>query len=165
MKTIGSHPGANLFRLSIMCILIASMMMVFFSYVDDAEKALERTSVLQTKTIINSALAVVFASYAINSRLHELNDLNGANPFVFLKEYAMLPPAYVGELDHDLSVDQEPGWYYLSHRGMVVYKSLFNEFDSYFSIILNYQDKNQSGSFEPAEDRFQNLRFVKIAEM
>ena len=165
MKTIGSHPGANLFRLSIMCILIASMMMVFFSYVDDAEKALERTSVLQTKTIINSALAVVFASYAINSRLHELNDLNGANPFVFLKEYAMLPPAYVGELDHDLSVDQEPGWYYLSHRGIVVYKPLFIESDSYFSIVLNYQDKNQSGSFEPAEDRFQNLRFVKITEM
>jgi hypothetical protein len=165
MKTIGSHPGANLFRLSIMCVLIASMMMVFFSYVDDAEKALERTSVLQTKTIINSALAVVFASYAINSRLHELNDLNGANPFVFLKEYAMLPPAYVGELDHDLSVDQEPGWYYLSHRGIVVYKPLFIESDSYFSIVLNYQDNNQSGLFEPAVDSFQNLRFIKIAEM
>jgi hypothetical protein len=165
MKTIGSHPGANLFRLSIMCILIAIMMMVFFSYVEDAEKEFERISILQTKKIIDSSLTIVFASYAINSRLHELNDLNGANPFVFLKQYEMLPPAYVGELDHDLSADQAPGWYYLSHRRMVVYKPLFNEFDSYFSILLNYQDNNQSGSFEPAGDRFQSLRFVKIADI
>ena len=164
MNTLGSHPGAILFRLSLMIMLIVIMVMVFFSYVDNAEREFERKSVLQTKKIIDSALAVVFATYAVNNRLGELNDLDGGNPFVFLEEYEMLPPAYVGELDHDLSFDQEPGWYYLNHRGIVVYKSLFIESDNYFAIVLNYQDNNQSGLFEPAEDRFQNLQFVKIAE-
>lgn len=164
MSTLGSHPGAIVFRLSIMLILIAMLVSVFFSYFEDTERELEHASILQTKKIIDSALAVVFATYAIKGRLNDLNDLNGGNPFVFLKEYAMLPPAYAGELDHDLSFEQAPGWYYLSHRGIVVYKSLFIESDSYFAIVLNYQDNNQSGLFEPAEDRFQNLQFVKIAE-
>ena len=109
MNTIGSHPRAVLFRLSIMIILIAIMMVIFFSYVDDTERELERTSVLQTKKIIDSALAVVFATYAVRNRLHELNDLDGGNPFVFLKEYQMLPPAYVGEIDHDLSTGRGTG--------------------------------------------------------
>ena len=42
MNTIGSHPGAILFRLGIMVVLIAIMMMVFLSYVDETEKELEQ---------------------------------------------------------------------------------------------------------------------------
>ncbi len=139
-------------------------MVIFFSYVDDTERELERTSVQQTKKIIDSALAVVFATYAVRNRLYELNDLDGGNPFVFLKEYQMLPPAYVGEIDHDLSTDEVPGWYYLRHRRLVVYHSKFNELDSYFTIVLNYQDNDKSGSFEPATDKFENLQFVEVAE-
>ncbi len=164
MSTIGSHPGAVLFRLGIMIILIAIMMVIFLSYVDDTERELERTSVLQTKKIIDSALMVVFATYAARNRLHELNDLDGGNPFVFLKEYQMLPPAYVGESDHDLSADEVPGWYYLKHRRLVVYHSKFNERDSYFTIVLNYQDNDKTGSFEPATDKFESLQFVEVAE-
>jgi len=165
MNTLGSHPGAILFRLSLMIILIAIMMMTFFSYLDDTERALERTSVLQTKKIIDSALVVVFSTYAVNNRLHELNDLDGGNPFVFLQEYQMLPASYVGEIDHDLGLDEAPGWYYLSHRRVVFYNSYFNELDSYFRIVLNYQDNNQSRSFEPATDNFHNLQFIKMTEL
>ncbi|MBT8434592.1 MAG: hypothetical protein KJN95_08025 [Gammaproteobacteria bacterium] len=164
MNTLGSHPGASLFRLGVMIILIAIMMVIFFSYVDDTERELERTSVLQTKKVIDSALAVVFATYAVRNRLHELNDLDGGNPFVFLKEYQMLPPAYVGESDRDLSADEIPGWYYLKHRRQVVYHSKYTELDSYFTIVLNYQDKDKSGSFEPANDKFESLKFVAVAE-
>jgi hypothetical protein len=163
MNTIGSHPGAILFRLSIMVVLIAIMVSVFFSYVDDTERELERISVLQTKKIIDSSLAVVFSTYAVNNRLNELNELDGGNPFVYLAEYKMLPVAYVGVIDTDLNVDQAPGWYYLKHRRMIAYKSYFTGADSYFEIVLNYQDNNQSGSFEAASDKFQSLRFVKIA--
>lgn len=165
MNTIGSHPGAILFRLSIMVVLIAIMTVIFFSYVDDTKRELERASVLQTKKIIDSALAVVFATYATKNRLHELNDLDGGNPFVFLKEYQILPPAYVGESDHDLGIDEIPGWYYLTHRKLVVYHSYFSDLDSYYTIVLNYQDNDKSGTFEPATDKFQSLRFVKIAEL
>ncbi len=165
MNTIGSHPGAILFRLSIMVVLIAIMVSVFFSYLDDTERELERLSVLQTKKIIDSALAVVFSTYAVNNRLNELNELDGGNPFIYLAEYQMSPTAYVGETDRDLDADQTPGWYYLQHRRMVVYKSYFTGADSYFTIVLKYQDNNQSGSFEPASDKFQSLRFVKITDL
>ena len=165
MNTIGSHPGAILFRLSIMVVLIAIMVSVFFSYLDDTERELERISVLQTKKIIDSALAVVFATYAVNNRLNQLNELDGGNPFVFLAEYQMLPAAYVGEIDTDPGLDQAPGWYYLKHRGMVVYKSYFTGADSYFTTVLKYQDNNQSGSFEVASDRFQSLQFIKIVDL
>lgn len=162
MNTIGSHPGAILFRLSIMIILIAILMTVFFSYLEDAEEGLERSSILQTKRIIDSSLAVVFATYAVGGRLDELNDLRGGNPFVFLEEFRILPPGYVAAIDTDLDAGREPGWYYLSQRRLVAYKSLFTGADSYFKVVLNYDDLNQSGSFESQADRFRNLQFVKV---
>ena len=165
MSTIGSHPGAIVFRLSIMIILIVTLVSIFFSYLEDIEREFERTSILQTKKIIDSALAVVFATYAVNNRLNELNDLDGGNPFVHLAEYGILPTAYVGEIDHDPGKDQEPGWYYLTHRRILVYKSLFSDADHYFEIVLNYEDRNQSGSFEPASEKFNSLQFVRIAEL
>lgn len=165
MKTIGSHPGAILFRLGIMVVLIAIMVMVFLSYVEDTEKALERRSILQTKKVIDSSLAVVFATYAVAGRLDELNELDGGNPFVFLQEYNILPAAYAGEMDSDPGPGQTAGWYYLSHRRIVVYKSYFTGFDSYFAVQLNYEDSNQSGAFESRFDRFRNLKFVKLLEL
>jgi len=164
MNTIGSHPGAILFRLSIMVVLIAIMVVVFFSYLENAQKELERTSILQTKKIIDSSLAVVFATYAVSGRLNELNQLAGGNPFEFLREYQILPAAYVGELERDPDADLESGWYYLSHRGVVVYKSFFINSNIFFSVVLNYEDIDQSGSFDANIDRFKNLQFRKLAE-
>ncbi len=165
MNTLGSHPGAILFRFGVLVILILIMIMVFLSYAEDTQKEFERTSVLQTKKIIDSALAVVFATYAVNGKLNDLNELNGGNPFVFLKEYQMLPVSYQGEIDQDLSADLAPGWYYLKHRQRAVYKSRYIDRDSYFAVVLNYQDLNQSGSFEADSDKFQNLQFIKTAEI
>ena len=165
MNTIGSHPGAILFRLGIMIVLIAIMVMVFLSYVDETEKELERRSILQTKRIIDSSLAVVFATYAVEGRLDDLNELDGGNPFVFMREYKILPAAYAGEIDSDPGPQLTPGWYYLSHRRIVIYKSYFTGFDSYFAVELNYEDNNQSGAFESRLDRFQNLTFVKLLEL
>ena len=47
MKTLGSHPGAILFRLSVMVIIIAILMVVFFRHVDDAQVELERQLALR----------------------------------------------------------------------------------------------------------------------
>ncbi len=161
MNTLGSHPGAIVFRLSIMIILIAILTAVFFSYLEDTEKELERSSIMQTKRVIDSSLAVVFASYAVSGRLHELNDLHGANPFVFLEEFGILPPGYAGSLKTDPGSGTAPGWYYLEHRRVVVYKSRFIGSDSYYTVLLNYEDNNDSGFYEPNEDRFRNLVFVE----
>jgi len=161
MNTLGSHPGAIVFRLSIMVILIAILTSVFFSYLEDTEKEFERSSILQTKRVVESSLAVVFASYAVGGRLDELNDLHGANPFVFLKEFGIRLPAYAGLLASDPDGDTAPGWYYLEHRRVVVYRSRFIGGDSYFTVLLNYEDRNGSGSFEPNADRFRNLQFIE----
>jgi len=161
MKTIGSHPGASLFRLSLMIIIVAILVVIFFRYVDDAQLEIERQSVLQTKRIIDSTLAVVFARYAVNGRLDDLNQLRGGNPFAFLEDYQLLPASYVGELDGDLTNDQAPGWYYLRNRELVVYKSRFRDVDRYFSIILNFRDIDQNGKFESGHDQFTSLQFVR----
>lgn len=164
MNTLGSHPGAILFRLSGMIILIAVLTVIFFSYIDNTEKELERASIEQTRKIIDSALTVVFATYAVKGRLNELNDLDGSNPFVFLREYQMLPSTYQGEIDHDLSENTQPGWYYLKHRKRLGYVSRYLETNFFYSVILNYEDVNQSDRFESGIDKFQNLQFVKTGE-
>lgn len=164
MKTLGSHPGAILFRLGVMIILIAILMVVFFSHVEDTEKALERTSILQTKKVIDSSLAVVFATYAVEGRLQELDRLDGSNPFEFLKEYKISVPSYVGVIDSDPDSSLDAGWYYLGHRGLVLYKSRFVDSDEYFTVVLAYDDMDGSGSFDAKSDRFRGLRFNSLKE-
>jgi hypothetical protein len=147
-----------------MVVLIAIMVSVFFSYVDDTEREFERASIIQTKKIIDSSLAVIFATYAVNHRLDDLNELDGGNPFVFLEEYRLLPPGYRGELDTDLATGLAPGWYYLKHRGLVAYKSFFINTDSYFELVLDYEDVNLTGRFERKFDRFRNLYFAETTK-
>jgi hypothetical protein len=77
----------------------------------------------------------------------------------------MLPPAYIGEIGHDLTADMKPGWYYLRHRRLVAYKSFYTDSDSYYRIALHYQDKDLSGTFDSAHDRFDSLRFEKVLEI
>jgi hypothetical protein len=162
MKTIGSHPGAILFRMSIMVILIAILVVVFFSYINKAQEVTERAAISRTKGIIDSSIAVVFATYAAQAKLDKINSLDGANPFEFLREYMLLPSTYMGEIDHGLNDQMAPGWYYLIHRRRVVYKSHYLGSSFEFELVLNYDDVNQSGRFEPEFDVFDGLYFMKI---
>ncbi len=161
MNTIGSHPGAILFRLSIMIIVIAILVVIFFRYTDATQKELERQSIMQTKRIIDSSLAVVFASYAVKGRLNELNQVEGANPFTFLEQYSLLPAAYRGEIGHESLADLKPGWYYRRRTGNVIYMPRFLLDAEWYSLVLSYDDSNQSGRFESDHDRFKNLQFIK----
>jgi hypothetical protein len=161
MNTLGSHPGAILFRLSVMIIIIAILVVIFFRYSDSTQKELERQSVMQTKRIIDSSLAVVFASYAVKGRLNELNQIEGANPFVFLKEYSLLPAAYRGETGQSGLTGLDPGWYYSRVTGNVVYIPRFLDEVELYAVVLNYDDVNQSGRFDAGQDAFRNLQFIK----
>jgi len=165
MKTIGSHPGAILFRLGIMVILIAILVAVFFTYVADVQKNAERAAITRTKGLINSSLAVVFATYAVQSRMSELNDIDDANPFEFLREYQMLPATYAGEIEHALNDQLKPGWYYLKSRRQVTYKPRYLDEVFRFELKLSYQDKNDSGRFEPEIDTFQGIYFQRVAPL
>ncbi len=164
MNTIGSHPGAVRFRLAVMVIVIAILMLVFFSYLDGSARALERQSVLQTKRIIDSSLTVVFAEHAVRGELHKLDEVDGANPFEFLRQLAIPVPSYRGEIESELDADLAPGWYFQKHRARVAYKSHFGGKDSYFRVNLGYEDSNRSGRFESGFDRFRYLRFDEIPD-
>lgn len=162
MNTLGSHPGAILFRFTVMVIIILILIRIFLYYADGTQRTYEQNSILQTKRIVDSTLAVVFSTYAIDRRLGELNDLDGANPFVFLEAYQMLPPTYQGVIERDLDEPTlAPGWYFLKNRGLVAYKARFLDETSYFRVTLVYDDLDRSGRFEPASDRFRNLQFVR----
>ncbi len=161
MNTIGSHPGAILFRLSVMIIVIAILVVIFFRYTNDTQKAIERQSIMQTRRIIDSSLAVVFASYAVKGRLSELNQMEGANPFVFLEEFNLRPTTYRGEIAREDLAMLKPGWYYVQTTGNVVYVPRFLLDPEWYSLKLNFDDDNQSGLFESESDRFRNLQFVR----
>ena len=120
---------------------------------------------LRTKRVIDSSLALVFAEAAVNRQLNELALVAGGNPFEYMAQYDIAHPAYLGELDHDPTVDNIPGWYYLTHRRQVVYKARYLETDSYYEVILKFEDVNQSGSFEASTDKFRNLHFVRAANI
>lgn len=162
MKTIGSHPGAILFRLGLMVIVIAILVLAFFAYLEESEKVLEHNSVLQTKRVIESSLAVVFANHAVSGRLNELDEIDGANPFEMLQRLEIPTPGYRGVIERELGDDLAPGWYYQAHRGQVAYKPQFDGPNRYFRVVLDYEDKNRSGRFDYGVDRFRNLRFVAL---
>lgn len=164
MNTIGSHPGAIRFRLAVMVILVAILMLTFFSYLDGSAVALERQSVLQTKRIIDSALTVVFAEHAVRGELDRLERVDGANPFRFLEALEIPVPSYQGEIESELDEDLAPGWYYQKHRARVAYKSHFGGQDYYFRVNLGYEDNNRSSRFESGVDRFRYLRFDEVAD-
>ncbi|MEM7563459.1 MAG: hypothetical protein AAF353_10490 [Pseudomonadota bacterium] len=164
MNRIGSHPGAITFRLSVMVIIFLILLLVFLSYLEGTQKSIEQSSIQQTRRIIDSSLAVVFASYAVKGQLNELNQVAGGNPFFYLSSYNLLPANYVGARDEDVLPETASGWYYLNHRKLVVYKAEYLDTDSYFEIVLDYQDNNQSGQFESQFDDFKSLRFSKFTE-
>ena len=162
MRYLGSYPGAYSVRLIIMVILMASLIYTFFVYTDRLSKATEMASVQQTKNIINSSLAVVFATYAIGGELDRLNDLNGANPFIYMAEYNLVPGNYHGLFKGEKLADLEPGWYYDSAHGEVIYKTYYDGRLFAFSLVLEYRDINGSGRYESGADEYQRLYFQQI---
>jgi hypothetical protein len=69
MSTIGSHPGAINFRLSVMVILILLFIYIFLHYAEKAEKAIELQSMQQTQRIINSGLVLNWRTSRVLIRL------------------------------------------------------------------------------------------------
>ncbi|MDH3759899.1 MAG: hypothetical protein OEU50_02890 [Gammaproteobacteria bacterium] len=161
MKTLGSHPGAINFRLSAMVVLILLFIYVFLHYTDKAEQAIELQSVEQTRRVIDSALFIVFATYATQGRLDDLAALEGANPFEFLKEYLAHTIPYRGEIDRFETAGEESGWYYLAGRGDLIYVPFHLPEPQVFRVRLNYGDGNGNGRFDSATDQFRSLKLDK----
>ena len=162
MKQISVPPGALKFRLVMAVILVIIFILVFFNYTNRISVTLEKTSIQQTKNIINSTLMVVFASYAVKSELESLNELIGSNPFRYLETYSQLPATYRGDIGVDQSEIRTPGWYFDRANGLAIYKPLYDDKDYYFRIELDYRDVDGSGRFEPAIDQYRRLSFRQL---
>ncbi len=137
MKRISVPPGALKFRLVMTITLVIILILVFFNYTNRISVAIGKTSIQQTKNIINSTLMVVFASYAVKGELERLNELIGSNPFRYLETYSQLPATYRGDIGVDKSGDSRPGWYYDRANGLAIYKPLYDDKDYYFRIELD----------------------------
>jgi hypothetical protein len=162
MKQISVPPGALKFRLVMTVILVIILMLVFFNYTNRISVKLEKTSIQQTKNIINSTLMVVFAGYAVKGELESLNELIGSNPFRYLETYSQLPATYRGDVGIDQSEDRTPGWYYDGVNGLAIYKPFHDDRDYYFRIELDYSDVDGSGRFEPTVDQYRRLSFRQL---
>jgi hypothetical protein len=162
MKKIGTPPGALKFRLVAIIILVIIFMMAFLNYTNGISASLEKTSVQQTKNIINSTLAVVFAIYTVEGELEGLNEVNGGNPFEYLEKYGVVPTTYQGEIAVDNPKASGPGWYYDGAKGIALYKSLYDDEFYFFAIELDYKDVDGSGRFEPEIDEYQRLSLKQL---
>lgn len=160
MKTIGSHPGAIAFRLSVMVILIMAFLAVFLRYADEAARTIELQSIRQTQRLIDSALVVAFATHATEGRLGELATLDGADPFVALADYFEHNINYRGRLAADPATI-EPGWYYRESSGDLVYMPLHLGEPVYFRLTLSYDDVDGDGRFDFSADRFRALKLMQ----
>ncbi len=161
MKTLGSHPGAINFRLSAMVILILLFFYIFLHYADKAEEAMEIQSMQQTRRVIDSAFFIVFASYATRGRLDELAELEGANPFEFLKKYLAHSIPYRGEIESYDAASMESGWYFLSASGDLIYVPFHLPEPEYFRVVLSYDDIDRNGRFDSGMDRVKALTLAK----
>ena len=147
-----------------MTILVTSFIAFFLAYTDKLAITTEKVSIQQTKNIINSSLAVVFASFAVKGELDRLNELSGGNPFTYMAEYNLVPNNYKGIVhDHKLT-DLESGWYYDSLNKKVIYKSSIDEQIYFFSVVLSYRDVDGSGRYDPGADEYQRLYFQEIPQ-
>jgi hypothetical protein len=162
MKQIGTPPGALKFRLIAIIILVIIFMLAFLNYTNGISASLEKTSIQQTKNIINSTLGVVFATYTVKGHLERLNEVDGSNPFQYLEIYSAVPATYRGEVDGDDLKDSVPGWYYDGANGQALYKTIYDDKVYYFTIVLDYRDVDNSGRFEAEIDEYWRLSFKQL---
>ncbi len=160
MSTLGSHPGAIAFRLSVMVVLVMAFLGVFLHMADEAERTIEQQSIRQTQRLVDSALVIAFATYATEGRLGELAALDGADPFVALADFFEHNINYRGKLLGNAAT-VEPGWYYRESSGDLLYMPLHLEQPAYFRLTLFYDDVDGDGRFNFSADRFRALKLMQ----
>lgn len=151
----------------------------------------EQTSVTLTINNMNTVLKYKAIMAVANNRIDELEELSHINPMqliyggseVYMKTTEDLkdeighPPDttlsnYIGELyDPDVN-DIEPGsWYFDRGVNLLIYRVRNTEFfyssldgpeRIRYAVMLEYEDMNDNGRYDPAEDRFINIKIENI---
>jgi len=119
-RTALHQRGMGLLELVIAAILIAILIVVFFSRVVRLSAAVEREAMAQTVNALDAALRIRWLTLVVQHRESELAALTRGNPMRLLGE----PPAnYLGERrDVDPAAVPPRRWYYDLDRKLLVYR-------------------------------------------
>lgn len=140
--------------------LLLILVIVLMDYLEEAHRVLEIQSVEQQKRVINSALVVVFSTYAVERRLHELQQLDGANPFIFLRQFSITLNNYRGEARP--GPELATGWYYDESTGEIFFQPVYLQQAPRLKVIFDYVDLDANGKFEKGVDRVRSLRLQEF---
>lgn len=120
-RSIGSHPGAGVFRSTLVIIIILLSILYFFHSTRDLGRRVETVAADRVVTEMRQALAMMLYDYAIQGRLNELERFDRENPFVPLSIYRDLPTNYHGVVS-DAGGIAESGWYFDRAERVAVYR-------------------------------------------
>jgi prepilin-type N-terminal cleavage/methylation domain-containing protein len=152
-RPAGRHSGFTLFELIIVVCLVSIMAGLLLNRLQVYQEAAEKAAMQQTAAAIKSALQMRVASYMINGRDKEIENLRNENPVNWLQE----PPAdYAGEFYADAYVRVKPGsWYWnLSRRELVYVVNLGSNFKPAddgrkwvrYRVSIEYESAQQQGA-------------------
>ena len=151
MKTISSHPGAGLFRSTIVLVLILILILTFFLATQKLTRQAEEIAKDQVLVEIKQALSMMLYDYAIKGRLAELSKFEDGNPFSPLQTYRQLPQNYHGTVRSEKEIKVN-GWYFDSTNRTVIYKYSDNETPNLnFGLEFRFDDLNGDGRHNPEE--------------
>ena len=161
MLEIISPPGARLFRTFSALILIFLLAYLFLSENEELSQTAEDVHVRQTVNEINSALALVVYTLAVNKKLDRLVLLDNQNPFYYLALNQSIPVNYRGEVSsvHEM---KDVGWYFVKSDGLVIYQSMSSTRYVY-RLSFEFTDLNKSGSFDALSDKVNSLQIIKAS--
>ena len=149
-KTIGSQPGAKVFRSNSVVILVSVCVVMFLVFVDGLEKDVEVAAVKKTISEINASLAITLYQYVIKGQLDDLPKFDKQNPFIFLSINGTLPDNYRGTVRGEAAELINRSWYFNLDTNEVMYYSLDNP--RVFELRFTYTDKNNDGVYEYRAD-------------
>ena len=135
---------------------------IFFSYVEDLEKDVEKVAVAKTINEINSALAVFLYQLTIKKELEQLNLLKDENPFLILAQFSILPRNYGGAVNSIDNNTHSGAWYYILDTKRLVYIFLEGDKTNEYALTFDYDDNNRSGEYEPNLDQIKRLSIKYI---
>ncbi len=147
MKTLSSHPGAGVFRSTMVIILILVCITSFFIFTDKLSLQAEEVAKDQVLVEIKQALAMMLYDYAIKGQLLALEKFDRENPFVPLAIYRELPKNYKGAVKSESEL-VGLGWYFDLNAKMAIYKFSDNQTPlSKYVMKFEYDDLDNDGVF------------------
>lgn len=151
MKTLASHPGAGVFRSTLVIIIILLCIISFFTFTARLGQRVEEIAKEQVIIEVKQALAMMLYDFAIKGRLSELSKFNEDNPFVPLAIYRDLPKNYFGTIGSETEI-KHSGWYFdIAHRTAVYRYSGHRIEDNRYKMTLEFEDLNEDGVYDTGD--------------